>query len=159
VWFPVFCDLCHSQTYSTLSLPLHEGISSPLLLGCPLPAPCCWQEQGVGAGAVAGAVTGTSAGATVSAAQLWLHLAALEMCWVVVRSSVATKVLRTGWNADEGQKADDGANTPSSVAYPGCPGLAHSLLSGRVTGSCLGQCTKQCQTARTHAVLSGDRQQ
>lgn len=51
------------------------------------------------------------------------------------------------------------AISASSVAYPDCPSLAHSLLSGRVTGSCLGQCDKQFQTARTHAILSGDRQQ
>ena len=37
---------------------------------------------------------------------------------MVVRSGVATKALRTGRNADEGQRADDGANIPSCL-----PGL------------------------------------
>lgn len=72
---------------------------------------------------------------------------------------MAMQALRTGRTADEGQRVDDGANIHSSVAYPDWLSLAHSLLSGRVTGSCLGRCDKQCQTARTHAVLSGDRQQ
>ena len=96
---------------------------------------------------------GAGAGATVPPAQQQLRLAASETCRAVVRSGVATEALGTQ------QGADDGANILSAVAYPDCPSLAHSGLSGRVTGSCLGQCDKQCQAARTHAVLPGDRQQ
>lgn len=150
--FAVLCVLCHSRTCSALSPPLHEGISSPLLFAGALPPLCCGRSRDR-----VRCCAGAGTRAAVPPAQWQLHLASLEMWWS--EAVVATKVLRTGQNAGEGQRSDDTADIPSSVAYADCLSLAHSLPSGRVTSSCLGRCGKQCQTARTHTVLSAGGQQ
>lgn len=86
------CVFSHSQTCSTVSLPLHEGVSSPLLFARPQPVSRCRQS---GEGVLC------CAGAAVPPALWWLHPTASETCWAVVRSRVTVKELRTGWNADE----------------------------------------------------------